>query len=95
MHEQGALMIVELWTRVEVRALRDAALRMTQEQFAEEIGWSVATVRKWERTTKLRPVRAQRAADLDSWLARLSPEQMRRFARRFHRVGCSTATLAA
>ncbi|MEV0110835.1 helix-turn-helix domain-containing protein [Nocardia sp. NPDC050799] len=73
-------MIVETWTRVEVRALRDAALRMTQEQFAEEIGWSVATVRKWERTTESRPVRAQRAADLDSWLAELSHEQMRRFA---------------
>ncbi|TLF79093.1 helix-turn-helix domain-containing protein [Nocardia cyriacigeorgica] len=73
-------MIVETWTRVEVRALRDAALRMTQEQFAEQIGWSVATVRKWERATESRPVRAQRAADLDSWLAKLSPEQMRRFA---------------
>ncbi|WP_280397951.1 helix-turn-helix domain-containing protein [Nocardia carnea] len=63
-----------------MRALRDAALRMTQEQFAEQIGWSVATVRKWERATESRPVRGQRAADLDSWLARLSPEQMRRFA---------------
>ncbi|CCF64899.1 helix-turn-helix domain-containing protein [Nocardia cyriacigeorgica] len=73
-------MIVETWTRVEVRALRDAALRMTQEQFAEQIGWSVATVRKWERATESRPVRGQRAADLDSWLAKLSPEQMRRFA---------------
>ncbi|MBF6090760.1 helix-turn-helix domain-containing protein [Nocardia cyriacigeorgica] len=73
-------MIVEVWTRVEVRALRDAALRMTQEQFAEQIGWSVATVRKWERATESRPVRGQRAADLDSWLAKLSPEQMRRFA---------------
>ncbi|MBF6319012.1 helix-turn-helix domain-containing protein [Nocardia cyriacigeorgica] len=73
-------MIVEVWTRVEVRALRDAALRMTQEQFAEQIGWSVATVRKWERATESRPVRGQRAADLDSWLARLSPEAMRRFA---------------
>jgi transcriptional regulator with XRE-family HTH domain len=72
--------IVEVWTRVEVRALRDAALRMTQEQFAEQIGWSVATVRKWERATESRPVRGQRAADLDSWLAKLSPEQMRRFA---------------
>lgn len=73
-------MIVEVWTRVEVRALRDAALRMTQEQFAEQIGWSVATVRKWERATESRPVRGQRAADLDSWLAKLSPEQMHRFA---------------
>lgn len=73
-------MIVETWTRVEVRALRDAALRMTQEQFAEQIGWSVATVRKWERATESRPVRGQRAADLDSWLAKLSPEQMRGFA---------------
>lgn len=73
-------MIVEVWTRVEVRALREAALRMTQEQFAEQIGWSVATVRKWERATESRPVRGQRAADLDSWLAKLSPEQMRRFA---------------
>ncbi len=53
---------------------------MTQEQFAEQIGWSVATVRKWERATESRPVRGQRAADLDSWLAKLSPEQMRRFA---------------
>ena len=73
-------MIVEIWTKIEVRALRDTALRMTQEQFAEQIGWSVATVRKWERATESRPVRGQRAADLDSWLAKLSPEQMRRFA---------------
>ncbi|WP_084487501.1 helix-turn-helix domain-containing protein [Nocardia sienata] len=72
-------MIVEVWTRVEVRALRDAALRMTQEQFAEQIGWSVATVRKWERATESRPVRGQRAADLDSCLEKLSPEATRRF----------------
>src|SRR5690606_36980938 len=52
---------------------------MTQEQFAEQIGWSVATVRKWERATESRPVRGQRAADLDSWLAKLSPEAMCRF----------------
>ncbi|MBF6436387.1 helix-turn-helix domain-containing protein [Nocardia cyriacigeorgica] len=78
--DRGFRVIVEVWTRVEVRALRDAALRMTQEQFAEQIGWSVATVRKWERATESRPVRGQRAADLDSWLAKLSPEQMRRFA---------------
>lgn len=44
--DRGRCVIVEVWTRAEVRALRDAALRMTQEQFAEQIGWAVATVRK-------------------------------------------------
>lgn len=41
-------MVVTRWTGVEVRALRTAALRITQEEFAEAAGFTVGVVRKWE-----------------------------------------------
>ncbi|WP_067653062.1 transcriptional regulator [Nocardia harenae] len=72
-------MIVEKWTAIEVRALRTAALRDTQEQFAERIGWKVPTVRKWERATDARIIQAARAETLDTVLRDLSPEQRQRF----------------
>ncbi|WP_156959910.1 helix-turn-helix domain-containing protein [Nocardia sp. BMG51109] len=72
-------MIVSTWTRVEVRALRTAALRLTQEQFAERLGYQPPTVRKWERTTRQRPVRGESAQALDTQLARLTDEQRARF----------------
>ncbi len=50
-------MIVSKWTKVEVKALRSAALRLTQELLAERTGFRVATIRKWERATTDRPVR--------------------------------------
>lgn len=41
-------MSVTKWTGREVRALRTEALRITQREFAERLGFSEAVVRKWE-----------------------------------------------
>ncbi|WP_405181625.1 helix-turn-helix domain-containing protein [Nocardia sp. NBC_01377] len=71
-------MIVNTWTAVEVRALREAALRMTREQFAERLGWATSTVQKWEHGGS-RAVLGDRAATLDTTLAELSSEQLARF----------------
>ncbi|MBB5911717.1 transcriptional regulator with XRE-family HTH domain [Nocardia transvalensis] len=72
-------MIVSTWTGVEVRALRTTALRLTQEQFAERLGYQPPTVRKWEKATHARPVRGESAQALDTELARLDAEQRARF----------------
>ncbi|WP_106955635.1 helix-turn-helix transcriptional regulator [Nocardia sp. MDA0666] len=73
-------MIVSTWTGAEVRALRTVALRLTQEQFAERLGFQPPTIRKWERATHERPVRGDSAAALDVELSRLTDEQRDRFA---------------
>ncbi|MGV9723897.1 helix-turn-helix domain-containing protein [Nocardia beijingensis] len=73
-------MIVSTWTRKEVRALREVALRMTQEEFAEKVGFQTATVQKWEqRTTAERPVRGRSAEALDTIYNGLEPAQRERF----------------
>ncbi|MEV4239808.1 MULTISPECIES: hypothetical protein [unclassified Nocardia] len=72
-------MIVTNWTGVEVKALRIAALRLTQEAFAEQLGYQPVTVRKWERSLDNRPVRGKSAQDLDSELVRLNDDQAARF----------------
>ncbi|MBF6466689.1 helix-turn-helix domain-containing protein [Nocardia beijingensis] len=72
-------MIVSKWTKVEVKALRLAALRLTQEQFAERVGFTTATIRKWERANYEKPVRNESAEALDTELARLTDEQRARF----------------
>ncbi|MBF6274180.1 MULTISPECIES: helix-turn-helix transcriptional regulator [Nocardia] len=73
------MMIVSTWTGAEVRALRTVALRLTQEQFAERLGFQPPTIRKWERATHERPVRGDSAAALDVELSRLTDEQQDRF----------------
>ncbi|MEU6831585.1 hypothetical protein ABZ894_23295 [Nocardia beijingensis] len=72
-------MIVTNWTGVEVKALRCAALRLTQEEFAEQVGYQPVTVRKWQRATDSRPIRGKSAHDLDTQLARLDERQAERF----------------
>ncbi|MGY4101580.1 helix-turn-helix domain-containing protein [Nocardia sp. R16R-3T] len=72
-------MIVTDWTGVEVKALWRVALRMTQEEFAEQLGYQPVTVRKWQRATAERPVRGKSAHDLDTTLAGLNQEQAERF----------------
>ncbi|WP_327097881.1 hypothetical protein OIE68_03095 [Nocardia vinacea] len=72
-------MIVSRWTGVEVKALRVAALRMTQDEFAAQVGYEPPTIRKWEKATVSRPVRGKSAQDLDSELARLNDQQAQRF----------------
>ncbi|MGX1811021.1 helix-turn-helix domain-containing protein [Nocardia sp. NPDC055321] len=73
-------MIVHQWTRTEVRALRKAALRQTQEEFADTVGYVTPTVKKWERSTESRPVTGRSAEALDTILARLDPAQLARFS---------------
>ncbi|MGK8558581.1 helix-turn-helix domain-containing protein [Nocardia gipuzkoensis] len=73
------MITVSTWTGVEVKALRTAALRMTQEEFAEATGYQPPTVRKWERATGARPVRGKSALDLDTTLAGLDAQQRQRF----------------
>ncbi|WP_040700556.1 helix-turn-helix domain-containing protein [Nocardia vinacea] len=72
-------MIVSKWTGVEVKALRTAALRPTQDEFAAQVGYEPPTIRKWEKATVSRPVRGKSAQDLDSELARLNDQQAQRF----------------
>ncbi|MFE3754186.1 helix-turn-helix domain-containing protein [Nocardia tengchongensis] len=72
-------MIVSRWTGTEVRALREVALRMTQEQLAAASGFKPPTVRKWERATAARPVRGESAEALDTLLGRLDDAQRARF----------------
>ncbi|BDT88382.1 hypothetical protein FMUAM8_41460 [Nocardia cyriacigeorgica] len=72
-------MIVCTWTGAEVKALRTVAMRMTQERFAERVGYEPPTIRKWERATAARPVRGESAEALDSVLAGLDAEQLARF----------------
>ncbi|MEU6184769.1 helix-turn-helix transcriptional regulator [Nocardia sp. NPDC047038] len=86
-------MIVSKWTKVEVKALRLAALRMTQEQFAEKVGFTTATIRKWERATHAKPVRNESAEALDTELARLTDEQRARFRAEINSVHEATVPL--
>ncbi|WP_282775782.1 hypothetical protein [Nocardia sp. CC201C] len=73
-------MIVSKWTATEVKTLRKVALRMTQAQFADDLGWDVKTIQKWEqRATVDRPVVGESAESLDTALARLDPVQLERF----------------
>ncbi|MBF6301955.1 hypothetical protein IU459_31070 [Nocardia amamiensis] len=74
------MIVIEKWTRTEVRALRMAALRMTQEEFAEILGFSVETIQKWEQKTSAdRPIVRKSAAALDEQLGRLNASQLERF----------------
>lgn len=72
-------MVVSKWTKREVKALRKAALRLTQEAFAERMGYTASGVAKWERATDDRPVRGDSAQDLDSELSMLDRDQRARF----------------
>ncbi|MFG1796718.1 hypothetical protein [Nocardia sp. NPDC049149] len=72
-------MIVTNWTGVEVRALWRVALRVTQEEFAERLGYQPVTIRKWQQATAARPVRGKSAHDLDTQLAALNEDQTQRF----------------
>ncbi|WP_043655279.1 helix-turn-helix domain-containing protein [Nocardia thailandica] len=64
---------ITTWTGREVRALRRAALRLTQREFAELLGFSVAAVSKWERRGATITLTARHAEAMDTVLSRLSP----------------------
>ncbi|WP_433684078.1 hypothetical protein [Nocardia sp. CA-119907] len=59
--------------------MRVAALRVTQKEFAEIIGYTEAVVRKWERRGATITLAGQYAASMDTLLRRLDAEQRERF----------------
>lgn len=69
-------MIVGGWTGKESLALRKA-LRMSQEEFAFEMGYTKDTVYRWEHLKHA--LRGKSAQDLDSRLEGLDDRQLRRF----------------
>lgn len=72
-------MIVTKWTGVEVRALRTAALRVSQLEFAETLGFTVAAVRKWEGRRQTIELSGKYAAAMDTMLDRLTDSERARF----------------
>ncbi|WP_051028818.1 MULTISPECIES: helix-turn-helix domain-containing protein [Nocardia] len=66
------------WTSREVKALREAALRLTQKQFAACLNYSVHTIRKWENIATP-AVRGASATALDDALQHLDEHQRARF----------------
>jgi hypothetical protein len=70
--------VVDLWTGRHASALR-AALRMTNETFAETLGTAVRTVAKWNAQPDLVPVPEMQRA-LDTELSRAPEDVQARFA---------------
>src|ERR1700691_3490375 len=70
--------VVDIWTGRRANALR-AALRMTNEAFAEKLGTAVRTVAKWNAQPDVVPVAEMQRA-LDTTLSRASAEERARFA---------------
>ena len=65
--------VVDIWTGQRANALR-AALRMTNEAFAEKLGTAVRTVAKWNAQPDVVPVSELQRA-LDTTLSRASAEE--------------------
>ncbi|WP_433621915.1 hypothetical protein [Nocardia sp. CA-120079] len=74
------------WTGIEVHVMRVVALRVTQKEFAEVIGYTEAVVRKWERRGATITLAGQYAAAMDTLLRRLDAEQLERFEARVNGV---------
>ncbi|MBF6243280.1 helix-turn-helix transcriptional regulator [Nocardia elegans] len=72
-------MSVTKWTGREVRALRTEALRITQREFAERLGFSEAVVRKWESRRETITLVRQYADAMDTVYRRLDDNQATRF----------------
>ncbi|MFE6861489.1 helix-turn-helix domain-containing protein [Nocardia sp. NPDC057668] len=73
-------MIVSRWTGPLIKALRKAGLRMSQRELADELGFQIETIQKWEqRATIDRPVLGRSAEALDTLLARVDPTVLERF----------------
>ena len=70
--------VVDIWTGQQANALR-AALRMTNEAFAQHLGTAVRTVAKWNAQPDVVPVSELQRA-LDTALSRASAEERARFA---------------
>lgn len=72
-------MIVSKWTRKEIKALRKAALRQTQERFSEFAEYSVCSIGKWENAASGFCLTGKAAAKMDELLRGLDPDQLARF----------------
>ncbi|MGV9676921.1 helix-turn-helix domain-containing protein [Nocardia sp. NPDC003482] len=72
-------MIVTNWTGVEVKALRLAALRRTQKDFAALSGFSLAVIRKWEGRGGSITLSGEFAEGMDTLFRRLDEKQRARF----------------
>lgn len=70
---------ITTWTGREVKALRCTALRLTQREFAELLGFSVAVISKWERRGPTITLSARHAEAMDTVLSRLTPADRARF----------------
>lgn len=88
-------MTVGAWTGVEVRAIRTAALRLTQAELADRLGFTEAVVRKWEKRGATITLTNQHAAAMDTLLQRLDAEQRIRFNSACANLRCATATAGA
>ncbi|MBF6286597.1 transcriptional regulator [Nocardia cyriacigeorgica] len=87
----GWIVIVAEWTGVEVRAMRTAALRITQQAMAELLGFTEAVVRKWEKRGATITLGQQYAEAMDTLLRRLDDEQRGRFAAALHGTPAPTS----
>lgn len=92
-------MMVNRWTGVEVRALRDQALRRTQEEFADKTGFSVRAIGNWERAGHAVTLRGRYAEAMDTLYRGLDDVQRERFwaalpERRILQAGLTIRTLS-
>lgn len=71
-------MIVSGWTRIEILAMR-SAMRASQKEFGDLLGYSVHTVQRWEHLKPGHALRGKSATDLDEQLERLDERQRQRF----------------
>lgn len=75
----GGGVAVTAWTGVEVHSMRTAAMRITQAELAERLGFTESVVRKWEKRGATITLTNQHAAAMDTLLARLDDDQHHRF----------------
>lgn len=73
-------MAIVAWTGIEVRAMRLGALRITQKDFAQLLGFTESVVRKWETRGATITLAGQYAAAMDTVYERLDEAQRERFA---------------
>lgn len=85
--------VIDTWTGAHAAILR-AALRMTNERFAERLGVAVRTVAKWNANADLVPTpELQRV--LDTTLAQAAEEDRKRFWLMANNVGTNRQAVAA
>ncbi|WP_433717085.1 hypothetical protein ACQP2U_42655 (plasmid) [Nocardia sp. CA-084685] len=74
------MIVVTIWTGATIKLMRTVALRCTQKELAELLGYSEDVVTKWERRGRAAELEGEYAAAMDTQLRRLDEEQRQRFA---------------